>query len=146
VLLPSAGPLRALLGEGGAGPYYGGTLAVALPLLPDSISLDETTAAALERLTEAGDAAAAPSVVRRSALASAELMMEALRRIGRELTRERLVDELETFHEVRTGYVPAVTFDPNRRIGARGAYVVVSEVAEDGRRSPLEPAGWVGVD
>lgn len=146
VLLPSAGPLRALLGEGGAVPYYGGTLAVALPLLPDSISLDPATAEDLERLTRAGVAEAAPSVVRRSALASAELATEALRRVGRELTRERLVDELETFRDVATGYVSAVTFDPNRRIGARGAHVVVSEVTEDGRRIPLEPVGWVAVD
>ena len=46
----------------------------------------------------------------------------------RGLSRERLIEQLETFHEYRTGFAPPLTFGPNRRVGASGAYVVTIDL------------------
>lgn len=59
-----------------------------------------------------------------SALAAARVLVEGLRRAGRELSREKLIAELEGFYELETGLIPRLTYGPNRRIGAAGAHVV----------------------
>ncbi len=56
-------------------------------------------------------------------LAGVQLLVEGLTRMGREVTREKLVTTLEGFYEFQTGISPPVTFTPNRRVGARGAYI-----------------------
>ena len=65
-------------------------------------------------------------------LAAAEVLGEALRRTGRELTRERLIAQLESLRGFTTGYTPPVTFGPARRLGAHGAYVVPVDLAAHG--------------
>jgi len=62
--------------------------------------------------------------VQLSALGAAEVIAEALRRSGRDVTREKLVDSLEEFDDFDTGLIPHITYGPNRRMGALGAYVV----------------------
>jgi hypothetical protein len=52
------------------------------------------------------------------ARASAELMIEALKRAGRNLTRATLLEALESFHRVETGLHAPVSFGPNRRVGS----------------------------
>lgn len=54
----------------------------------------------------------------RRAVASAEIIAEALKRAGRGVSREALVQELEGFYQVSTSLGVPVTFGPNRRIGA----------------------------
>ena len=44
-----------------------------------------------------------------------------MRRAGRDLSREKLVDQLETLRGFATGYAPPVTYASGRRLGARGA-------------------------
>jgi ABC-type branched-subunit amino acid transport system substrate-binding protein len=61
---------------------------------------------------------------RATALAAAEILGEALRRAGRDLTRDRLVEQLETLRGFATGTAPPVTYTPTRRLGARGAWVL----------------------
>ena len=58
-----------------------------------------------------------------SALAAAHVLIEALQKAGRDLGREKLIDQLETLNRFETGYVPPLTYGPTRRLGARGAYV-----------------------
>ena len=58
------------------------------------------------------------------ALSSAAILVEGLRRSGRDLSREKLVGTLEGLYEFRSGFTPAVTYGPNRRIGAVGCYIV----------------------
>src|SRR4028119_776140 len=41
-----------------------------------------------------------------TALAAAEVLGEGLRRTGRELTRERLIEQLEGFRKLQTAYAP----------------------------------------
>ncbi len=73
-------------------------------------------------------------------LSAARVLIEALKRSGRELSRARLVEVLEGFSELDTGLVPPITYGANRRVGVRGAYVVTVDPAAGG----LVPAsGWI---
>ena len=78
-----------------------------------------------------------------SALGAAEVLLEGLRRAGRDLDRESFVEKLEGFRHVPTGYTPPVTYGPSRRLGARGAYILALDL-EDRKLAPA--AGWVEVE
>jgi len=58
------------------------------------------------------------------AYSSAILLVEALKRIGRDPTRQKLVDTLESIQGFEPGLVPAVSFNAKRRTGALGGYIV----------------------
>ena len=75
-----------------------------------------------------------------SAYATAKLLVEALRRAGKDVTRETLIQTLEGLHQYSTGLTPAITFGPNRRIGAMGAYVVTVDLKE---KKFLPVSEWV---
>jgi len=64
-----------------------------------------------------------------TSLASAVLLVAALRAVGREMDREKLVDALESLYRFDTGFTPPLTFGPNRRLGARGAQIVAIDPA-----------------
>jgi ABC-type branched-subunit amino acid transport system substrate-binding protein len=75
-----------------------------------------------------------------SAFAAARIFVEGLQRTGRDLTRERLVVALEGLYDFETGVTPRLTFGPNRRVGAAGAYVMTI----DPEKKEFTPAsGWV---
>jgi ABC-type branched-subunit amino acid transport system substrate-binding protein len=77
------------------------------------------------------------------AYSAAKLLVEGLRRSGRELSREKLVTTLEGFYEFDTGLTPRLTYGPNRRVGALGAYVVTF----DPRKKDFEPTGgWINLN
>lgn len=57
-------------------------------------------------------------------LAATAVLEEGLKQAGREVSREKLIAALEDLYELRTGMMPPITFNPNRHIGALGAYVV----------------------
>ena len=63
-----------------------------------------------------------------SAYSSAKILAEAIRRVGRDLSREKLIQALEGFYNYETGLTPAITYGPNRRIGALGAYIVTIDL------------------
>jgi ABC-type branched-subunit amino acid transport system substrate-binding protein len=58
-----------------------------------------------------------------AAYSSAKVLVEAMRRAGRNLGRRELIAVLEKFYRFETGLTPPITFSRNRRIGAKGAYV-----------------------
>jgi len=58
------------------------------------------------------------------ALASAEVLKHALEESGRNASREKLVDILESLHSYDTGLTPRLTYGPSRRVGATGAHIV----------------------
>jgi len=70
------------------------------------------------------------------AYSAARIVVESLKRAGRELTREQFLAALEGLYEHQTGLIPPVSFGPNRRIGALGAYVVTINLKE----KKFEPA------
>jgi ABC-type branched-subunit amino acid transport system substrate-binding protein len=81
--------------------------------------------------------------VQLSAYSAAKILAEALKRAGRDVSREKLINVLEGFYEYRTGLTPAITYGPNTRIGAMGAYVI----AVDLKQQQFVPAsGWIKIE
>lgn len=77
------------------------------------------------------------------AYSAAKILVEALKRVGRDLSREKLIQVLEGLYEYPTGLIPAITYGPNRRIGAMGAYVVTIDL----KGKQFVPAGvWVDIN
>ena len=76
-----------------------------------------------------------------SALSSAKILIEALKRVGKDLSRERLIQVLEGFYNYQTGLTPPITYGPNRRVGAMGAYIVMVDLKE---KKFVPVSGWVG--
>jgi ABC-type branched-subunit amino acid transport system substrate-binding protein len=74
------------------------------------------------------------------AFAAAKIFTEALKRAGRDLSREKLITALEGLYEYDTGVTPSITFGPNRRVGAMGSYVVSIDPA---KREFVAASGWV---
>ena len=78
-----------------------------------------------------------------SAMAAAKILVHALELCGKDLSRERLITTLEGLYEYDTGLMPRITFGPNRRIGALGAYVVTIDPEKKLFPASLE---WIVVD
>ena len=97
-------------------------LFLAFPTLP----ADQTREAVerYRRLAEEHDLPRRSLTTQLATLAAAAVLEEGLKKAGREISREKLIEALEDLYELRTGMLPPVTFNPNRRIGALGAYVV----------------------
>ena len=57
-------------------------------------------------------------------MASARILIEGLQRAGRNLSRTNFVTALAALRDFKTGLLPPVSFDANRRTGVRGAYIV----------------------
>ena len=74
-----------------------------------------------------------------NAFAAAKTFTEALKRAGRDLSREKLVMALEGLYEYDTGVTPSITFGPNRRVGAMGAYILSIDPA----KKEFVSSGWV---
>lgn len=77
-----------------------------------------------------------------SAFAAAKVLVAGLRLVGRELSREKLVAALEGLYDFETGMTPRISFGPNKRIGALGAYVVGLDAGQTGFSAPV----WVALD
>jgi len=74
---------------------------------------------------------------------SAKIMAEGLKQSGRDLSREKLVVALEGLYDFETGLTPKISFGPNRRIGAAGAYVMKI----DPEKGAFAPAGdWIDLE
>jgi len=66
-----------------------------------------------------------------AAFAAARVMVEGLRRAGRDLDRTRLIESIEEMYTWDTGVTPPLTYGPNRRIGARGAHVLAVDLENE---------------
>jgi len=62
-----------------------------------------------------------------AAYAAGAVLSEALKRAGRDLSRERLISALESLHRFETGVTPPLTFTLNEHVGASGAHLVQLE-------------------
>jgi len=80
-----------------------------------------------------------------AAYASARILVEGLRRAGRDLSRERLLEALEGLYEFDTGLSPLVTYNKNRRTGAMGAHIVEVDPLLAGSEGMIVPRGWIPV-
>jgi ABC-type branched-subunit amino acid transport system substrate-binding protein len=59
-----------------------------------------------------------------AAIASLEILMEALRRAGRDLSREALVEAVESISRFETGWTPPISFGLTRRTGIEDFHIV----------------------
>lgn len=75
-----------------------------------------------------------------TALAAAEVLAEGLRRTGRDLTRDRFIEQLEGVRKLRIAYGPPVTYSPLRRLGANGAYILKVDLAN---QAIVPAGGWI---
>jgi hypothetical protein len=64
-------------------------------------------------------------------LAAARLLVEGLRRSGRDLDRIRLAESIEALYTWDSGVTPPLTYGPNRRIGARGAHLLAVDLEKE---------------
>lgn len=78
-----------------------------------------------------------------SGYAAAKILVAALRLVGRDLSRDKLVAALEGIYDFETGLTRPISFGPNRRIGALGAYVVAFDVE---RAAFSLKAEWVSLE
>src|SRR6185295_17466293 len=108
------------------------------PIDPTSEAAGEWRELAAARHLEARDLAS-----QATALTAAKLLVAALEKSGRQLTRDRLVEALETFQRFESGVSPPLRFGPGRRLGARGAYLVKLDLPG---RGFVPEGGWIEVE
>lgn len=75
--------------------------------------------------------------------ATAKVFVEGLRRSGRALSRDKLIQSLENLTDFETGLTPRISFNPNRRTGSLGAYVLSVDLAQQKFKS--NPV-WISLD
>jgi len=75
-----------------------------------------------------------------SAYVAVKILIEGLKRVGKDVSREKLIQVLEELHQYPTGLTQPITYGPNRRIGATGAYVVTIDLKE---KKFVPVSGWV---
>jgi ABC-type branched-subunit amino acid transport system substrate-binding protein len=68
-------------------------------------------------------------LVQISAYCAAKILVEALARGGKNVTREKLISTLEQMRDFRTGLLPGITFGTNRRVGSFKAEIVCVDLA-----------------
>jgi ABC-type branched-subunit amino acid transport system substrate-binding protein len=75
-----------------------------------------------------------------SAFSAAKVLIEGLKLVGKDLSREKLVRAFEAVREFDTGLTPRITYGPNRHVGALGAYIVTV----DPEKNTLVPvSAWI---
>jgi ABC-type branched-subunit amino acid transport system substrate-binding protein len=119
-----------------APPGFAGRIFSSFPTLPS----DQTSAGRSELSKLAGKGHSFDGNFPRMALASAKLLAHGLRQMGKEVSREKLVETLENLYDYDTAQTPAVTFNRNRRMGAAGAHVAGIDTE---RKSLVLPSTWV---
>jgi ABC-type branched-subunit amino acid transport system substrate-binding protein len=130
---------RDLLSSTPAG--FGGKVFLSFPTIPADVTAEgigELRALASKYKFTVRHAAA-----QLSALAAAKILAEGLQRGGKDLSREKLITALEGLYDYETGLTPRITFGPNRRVGASGAYVVT---IDSERKEFALTGGWVKAD
>lgn len=135
----------ALLTPGALGPQalaapagFDGKVFISFPIAPE----DQTGAGMKEFRTLAAKynlpATHLPAQI--SAYAAAKILIEAIRRVGKDVTREGLLQALEGFHQYATELTPAITYGPNRRLGATGAHVITIDLKA---KKLVSAGGWI---
>jgi ABC-type branched-subunit amino acid transport system substrate-binding protein len=103
-------------------PVFEERVFLSFPTLPsdlDPLAIGEYKALAIKHNLAPGQPALSFPV-----LASAKVLIEALRRSGRQLDRDKFITTLSSIYDFNTGLTPPVTYGTTRRIGALGAYIV----------------------
>lgn len=128
---------------------FGGRLLLAFPSLPRDrtaqgvAALRRALAGGAAAREGGGDAVDTPvGATEIAAYTAMDLLVEGLRRTGRDLSRTAFVEALEALREHRTGLMPPLSYGPNRRLGTGGAWIV----GLGGEAAPEGPPGVTWVD
>jgi ABC-type branched-subunit amino acid transport system substrate-binding protein/cytochrome c553 len=78
-----------------------------------------------------------------STYSAAKILVEAMRLSGRDLDRKKVTAALEKFYQFDTGLTPPITYTPNRRIGAKGAYILGFDPNMRGLGGAPGSAEWI---
>jgi ABC-type branched-subunit amino acid transport system substrate-binding protein len=81
-----------------------------------------------------------------SAYSAAKILVEAMRLSGRDLDRKKVTAALEKFYQFDTGLTPPITYTPNRRIGAKGAYILGFDPRMRGLEGAPGSAEWIDLN
>jgi len=97
------------------------------PTLPS----DQTPAgmAEFQALLQRHDLSANHPTSQISAFVAAKILVEGLKRTGKDLSREKFMRSLEKLYEFQTGLTPLITYGPNRRIGTLGSHIITVDLA-----------------
>ena len=111
---------------------------VALPSSPSLFSREAQQAFA--RIRANGPAPRQYVLAQAHAYSSAVLTLEVLKRSGRDLSRQKFIQELHKVRDFVGAMTPPLSFTAQRRVGSRGAYVV----RYDPKTGQLAPEGaWI---
>ena len=116
-------------------------LFLSFPFLPDDQSPEGR--AQFTRLTQTYHFTQGDAATRRFTLSAAQLLIEALRKTGREVTRENLVLRCEELYNFGLTQMPRVSFGSDRRVGTPGAHVAGVDLEKG---SLVLPAQWIECD
>jgi ABC-type branched-subunit amino acid transport system substrate-binding protein len=122
LLIPSA----LYMGAGGL-QFSSGQLFLAVSSLPSDVTPDGW--AEYKKLMSAYGLPTSHQASQLSALAEAKILTEGLKRAGRELSRERLLESLEGLYDFSTGFSRPVSFGPARRVGSTQFHIVTVDPA-----------------
>jgi ABC-type branched-subunit amino acid transport system substrate-binding protein len=114
---------------------------LAYPTLPSDLT--EAGLAEYRLLVEKHKIKVRHTTAQISALAAAKILIEGLQRSGRDVSREKLITTLEGLYDFDTKMTPRVTYGPNRRKGAAGAYIVVINPE---RKTFAPVSGWINAN
>jgi ABC-type branched-subunit amino acid transport system substrate-binding protein len=104
-----------------------GRLLLAYPALPAGES--EAAAAEYRRLARTHNLPPQHTAAQWTAIASVRILVEGLKRAGKDLSREKLIAALESLYEFPTGLTHPVSYSKTRHTGAPGAYIVSLDAA-----------------
>jgi mono/diheme cytochrome c family protein len=92
--------------------------------LPDALDAPMRMRLAYESGAPSAQRETRPAAAQRTALAAARLLVEGLRRAGRDVSRARLVDAIETIQRFEIGYGAPVSYSPQQHVGFTGAQIM----------------------
>jgi ABC-type branched-subunit amino acid transport system substrate-binding protein len=120
---------------------FGDRVFLAYPVLPS----DQTDAGMRElgAFAKKHHIAGSHFAARISAYATCKVLLEGLKRAGKDLSREKLVSTMDKFYEFETGLTQPITYSPNRRIGALGAHIVGVDLQN---RSFVPVGKWISLE
>jgi ABC-type branched-subunit amino acid transport system substrate-binding protein len=120
---------------------FSGRLFLSFPMLPS----DQTKEGEMEfmELARTGKFSQGNLAERRAALSAAKLLIYALQKAGREVTREKIIEIFEKLYRFETGQTPPLTFSPGRRMGSNGAHVIGIDLE---KRQLLLPSAWIDLE
>jgi ABC-type branched-subunit amino acid transport system substrate-binding protein len=117
---------------------FSGRLFLSFPILPS----DQTKEGEMEYLALArtGSFSQGNLAERLVALSAVKLLIYGLEKAGRDVTREKIIENLEHLDHFETGQTPPLSFSPNRRVGATGAHVIGIDLD---KKQLLLPSTWI---